>query len=305
MPPPVSRRSIHDRPGSVFNPIARVTTFIDSSRRYSLCGLLGRGGLGEVLLATDTLLGRKVAIKRLYQDPEADEEASAAAIREARVLASLLHPNTVTVFDIFEFIGDVLVVMEYVPGHTLQEIGDHSPVTLDDFLIIAQQSLLGIHAAHDISLLHLDIKPSYIMVAPTPKGWAVKVLDFGLARLVQTVHVRTPDDQERKLLGSIYTMAPEQFEETPLGTYTDLYSLGCVLYFLLAGVFPFTGDSVEAVVNAHLTQTPTPLSILRRDIPPQISDWVMQLLEKDPARRPASAIDLLKELEAAAQQIHA
>lgn len=256
-----------------------------------------------MLLANDTLLGRKVAIKRLYQNPGADEEASAAAIREARVLASLVHPNTVTVFDIFEFIGDVLVVMEYVRGHTLQEIGDHSPVTVDDFVGIAQQSLLGIHAAHDISLLHLDIKPSNIMIAPTPKGWNLKVLDFGLARLVQATHVSTPDDQPRELLGSIYTMAPEQFHETPLGTYTDIYSLGCVLYFLLAGVFPFTGDSVEAVVNGHTSVPPTDISLLRQDLPTPLAEWLMRLLEKDPTVRPDSAVDLLRDLEAAVDQV--
>src|SRR6187399_2919293 len=109
-------------------PFKGMAVIFDSARRYELCGLLGRGGLGEVLLATDTQLDRKVAIKRLYQNPEATAETAAAAIREARVLASLLHPNVVAVFDIFEFLDDVLVVMEYVPGRTLQELGDYAPM---------------------------------------------------------------------------------------------------------------------------------------------------------------------------------
>jgi len=276
-----------------------MAVIFDSARRYELCGLLGRGGLGEVLLATDTQLDRKVAIKRLYQNPEATAEIAAAAIREARVLASLLHPNVVAVFDIFEFLDDVLVVMEYVPGRTLQELGDYAPMNFSDFMAVAQQSLRGIAAAHAIDLLHLDIKPSNIMVCAGTKGWNVKVLDFGLARLAQATQARTADDQPRELLGSIYTMAPEQFDEEKLGTHTDIYSLGCVLYFILAGSYPFVGESVEAVVNAHLTHSLVPLQEVRPDIPPAIAGWVMALMEKDPADRPNSANSALDQLQAA------
>jgi serine/threonine protein kinase len=277
-----------------------MSVYLDSGRRYELSGLLGRGGLGEVLLATDTQLDRRVAIKRLYQNPDATAETAAAAIREARVLASLLHPNVVAVFDIFEFVGDVLVVMEYIPGRTLQEIGDYAPVTVDDFLTIATQSLLGLSAAHDVSMLHLDIKPSNIMVSPAPSGgWKVKVLDFGLAQLAQVTQMRTPDDEERELLGSIFTMAPEQFEEEKLGPYTDLYSLGCVLYFILTGGYPFVGESVEAVVSAHLTHTLIPIGEARPDLPPTVADWVMKLMERNPADRPASAYAALDLLRAA------
>lgn len=275
-----------------------MSAFLDSGRRYELCGLLGRGGLGEVLLATDTQLDRKVAIKRLYQNPEATAETAAAAIREARVLASLLHPNVVAVFDIFEFLGDVLVVMEYVPGRTLQEIGDFAPMALSDFLAVASQSLRGLAAAHELTLLHCDIKPSNIMVASgaSAGGWKVKVLDFGLARLAEVTQSRTPDDQERELLGSIYTMAPEQFEEDPVDTRTDLYSLGCVLYFVLAGAYPFVGDSVEAVVNAHLSHTVIPIGEARPDLPEPLAEWVMKLMEKKPDDRFPSAYDALDDL---------
>lgn len=276
-----------------------MAVIVDSARRYDLCGLLGRGGLGEVILATDTQLDRLVAIKRLYVDPESSSETAAAAIREARVLASLLHPNVVAVFDIFEFLEDVLVVMEYVPGRTLQEIGDYAPVITKDFLTIAQQSLRGLSAAHDINLLHLDIKPGNIMVAPGVNDWKVKVLDFGLARLAQVTHVRTSDDEPRELLGSIFTMAPEQFDEEPLGPHTDIYSLGCVLYFVLAGFYPFVGDSVEAVVGAHMSHTLLPLQEVRPDLPPAVADWVMNLMEKNPADRPASAYDALDKLQVA------
>ena len=249
-----------------------------------------------MLLATDTQLDRKVAIKRLYQNPDASAETAAAAIREARVLASLLHPNVVAVFDIFEFLGDVLVVMEYVPGRTLQEIGDFAPMAVPDFLTVATQSLRGLAAAHELTLLHLDIKPSNIMVASSAGGWKVKVLDFGLARLAEVTQSRTPDDQERELLGSIYTMAPEQFEEDPVDTRTDIYSLGCVLYFVLAGAYPFVGDSVEDVVNAHLSHTCIPIGEARPDLPPDVAEWVMKLMERKPGDRFQSAYDALDDL---------
>jgi serine/threonine-protein kinase len=256
--------------------------------------------LGEVLLAQDTQLDRRVAIKRLYQNPDANAETAAAAIREARVLASLLHPNVVAVFDIFEFHGDVLVVMEYVDGRTLQEIGDFAPMLLPDFLTVANQSLRGLAAAHEMELLHCDIKPSNIMVSISPNGaFKVKVLDFGLARLAEVTQSKTPDDQERELLGSIYTMAPEQFEEEPMGPHTDLYSLGCVLYFILAGNYPFVGESVEAVVNAHLSHTFVPLEEVRPELPPALIAWVMSLMARRPEDRPASAYDALDSLRAA------
>ena len=277
-----------------------MSVFLDTSHRYELCGLLGRGGFGEVILATDTQLDRRVSIKRLYQTPDVTEETAAAAIREARVLASLLHPNVVAVFDIFEFHDDVLVVMEYINGWTLQEIGNFAPLELPDFMAVATQSLRGTAAAHQISLLHLDIKPSNIMVSPVPNGgWKVKVLDFGLARRAEVTKMRTPDNKEREFLGSIYTMAPEQFEEDTLDARTDLYSLGCVFYFVLTGSYPFDGDSVEAVANAHLTHTLLPLEEARPDLPAEISSWVMHLMEKNPAQRPASAYSALDDLRAA------
>ncbi len=278
-----------------------MASYVDSSNRYDLCGLLGRGGLGEVLLALDTQLDRKVAIKRLYRNPQADAETAAAAIREARVLASLLHPNVVAVFDIFEFLGDVLVVMEYVAGRTLQEIGDFAPLTLTDFLSVADQSLQGLAAAHELSLMHCDIKPSNIMVSITSGGsLKVKVLDFGLARLAEATQQKTPDDQERVLLGSIYTMAPEQFDEEPTDARTDLYSLGCVLYFILAGAYPFVGESVEAVAAAHINHVMHPLKATRPDLPDFLCTWIEKLMENAPGNRPATARQALTALRFAA-----
>lgn len=274
-----------------------MSVFLDIGKRYELCGLLGRGGLGEVLLATDLQLDRRVAIKRLFTSPDRSEETAAAAIKEARSLASLLHPNVVTVFDIVEFLGDILVVMEYVPGRTLQEICDHAPLRSDDFLTVARGSLAGLEAVHEAGMLHLDIKPGNIMVAAGKNDtWKVKVLDFGLAQILQAGLIPPNGDEPREVLGSIYTMAPEQLEGSEIGEWTDLYSLGCVFYFALAGAYPFTGASVDDVIAAHLDQRYTPLDVIRPDLPREVSEWVSRFLAVQPAQRMASATEALRSL---------
>ncbi|MDX2079639.1 MAG: serine/threonine-protein kinase [Terrimicrobiaceae bacterium] len=274
-----------------------MSVYLDIGKRYELGGLLGRGGLGEVLLATDLQLDRRVAIKRLFSNPDRSEETAAAAIREARSLASLLHPNVVTVFDIVDFLGDILVIMEYVPGRTLQEICDHAPLRCDDFLTVARGSLAGIEAVHDAGMLHLDVKPGNIMVSAGKQDtWKVKVLDFGLAQLLQTGLGTTTDGEPREVLGSIYTMAPEQLEGLPVGEWTDLYSLGCVFYFTLAGSYPFTGASVDDVIAAHLEQRLTPLDAIRPDLPSEVTQWVMGFLAVQPADRFHSAGEALQRL---------
>ena len=128
----------------------------------------------------------------------------------------------------------------------------------------------------------------------------MKVLDFGLAKLIQATQAQTPDDQQRELVGSIYTMAPEQFNEEPLGPSTDLYSLGCVLYFVLTGSYPFVGSTVEEVLAAHLSHTFLPLHEFRPDVPLSLSLWVTRLMEKSCEDRPVSAdqaLDQLNELD--------
>lgn len=264
--------------------------------RYELEGLIGRGGLGEVLLARDTLLGRLVAIKRLHT-PEADgQNLSELALREARVLASLLHPNIVTIFDIFPYGRDMLVAMEYVKGRNLQEIGEHAPVAVDDFIEVARQSLQALHAAHSHGILHRDIKPGNIMVADTGEpSLVVKVLDFGLAKLAESVR-QGSDGSGGEVVGSVYTMAPEQFEQRGEDCRTDLYSLGCVLYFILVGEYPFRGKDVNSVILAHLDHLVEPIQNLRADLPQALAQWLMTLLEADPERRPASSMAALQAL---------
>lgn len=259
--------------------------------RYAFEHLLGRGGVGEVFLAHDRQLDRWVAIKRLH--PESDEAArrAEAAMAEARNLAALQHPNIVTIHDFLVEDGDVLVVMEYVHGRTLEAVINSAPLMLEDFFEVALQSLEGLAAAHSIGMLHRDIKPSNIMLSASPGGrMQVKILDLGLSKMVNAPSPQSTD-QEGTLLGSIFTMAPEQFEQRPLDARTDLYSLGCVLYHALAGRPPFDGGTTAAVMAAHLNGSFAPLAPMRPDLPPAACSWTERLLAREPENRPRTATE--------------
>lgn len=257
--------------------------------RYSIHRLVGSGGLGHVYLAYDSELNRWVAVKRLRADSEAGAQRAQAVLQEARHLAALQHPNIVTVYDCLKEGEDTLVVMEYLAGRTLEEITAEAPLTLEDFLSVARQCLEGLAAAHARGLLHRDIKPSNIMVVRQASGaLEVKILDFGLAKFASHP-LEQSTDHTGSLLGSIYTMAPEQFERRPLDARTDLYSLGCVFYQCLAGRPPFDGSSVAEVMAAHLHHHFVPLASQRPDVPAALCSWVERLFAREPAERPASA----------------
>jgi serine/threonine protein kinase len=259
--------------------------------RYAMERPLGRGGVGEVWLAYDTALNRWVAIKRLHGGSAAGDRRVEAALREAKHLAALQHPNIVTVHDCLPERDGALVVMEYVAARTLEEIVATAPLTLDDFLEVARQCLEGLAAAHGLGMLHRDIKASNIMVGREDSGsLRVKILDFGLAKIAEEPSLQTVD-HTGSLLGSIHTMAPEQFEQRPLDARTDLYALGCVLYQCLAARPPFEGNTVPAIMRAHLEHIHTPLSASRPDLPAALSSWVERLFARKMEDRPSSAIE--------------
>lgn len=274
-------------------------TFVEAEnalvgRRYALEKELGRGGVGEVLLAKDTQLERWVAVKRIHMDMGESGKRAQFAVNEAKLLASLQHPNIVTVYDILDHDGDVLMVMEYLSGYTLEELKD--PLYVEDFVQVAKQSLNGLGAAHSIGLIHLDIKPTNIMLTWLTTGHLhVKLLDFGLATLMENPMAQSIQPSG-KLLGSVYTMAPEQFEQDPVGLYTDFYALGCVCYHALTRDDPFQGNNTEEVMQAHLAHNFIPLSQRRPDLPLTLCSWVETLMARDPESRPANAEAALKSL---------
>lgn len=259
--------------------------------RYAYENLLGRGGVGDVFLARDLQLDRWVAIKQLHPSSEEAVRRAEAAMAEARNLAALQHPNIVTIYDFLQEDRDILVVMEYVHGRTLEEITAAAPLIFEDFVEVALQCLDGLAAAHSLGMLHRDIKPSNIMLSTPATGrMQVKILDLGLSKIANEPTPQTID-HTGTLLGSIYTMAPEQFEQRPLDARTDLYSLGCVLYQTLAGRVPFEGRTIASVMAAHLGGRFVPLTSLRPDVPPPACSWTERLLARDPDDRPRSATE--------------
>ncbi len=268
------------------------------SKRYEILEQIGKGGLGAVYKALDTQLHREVAIKRVLSTDKATEEevkeAAEKLIAEAQTLSSLNHPNIITVFDVGQDEEGGFVVMELLKGETLDETIERGVLTQEDFTEVVYQTMEALIAAQANDVIHRDIKPTNIMVIWQASGkFQLKILDFGLAKFSKTPSVQTMD-QEESVMGSIFFMAPEQFERGELDARTDLYQMGCVYYNALTGQYPFNGETAPQVMNAHLQHRVIPLEQIRPDLSPSICQWVMWLINRDIAHRPQDAREALK-----------
>jgi hypothetical protein len=267
------------------------------SDRYQIVKKIGQGGIGAVYEAFDTHLKRQVALKRVLTPdqatPEAVADAAESLMQEATTMSTLNHPNIVSVYDVGRDDLGGFVVMELLKGETLDQTISESVLTLEDFREIVNQTLEGLIAAQAADMLHRDLKPGNIMVIWRPSGkFQVKILDFGLAKVSQGPSKQTID-QGDSILGSIFFMAPEQFERAALTFAADLYAMGAIYYFTLTGNYPFNGPSAAAVMAAHLRHDVPPLHELRPDLPPEICQWVMWLINRNPEDRPQSAREAL------------
>ncbi len=248
--------------------------------RYRLEASIGTGGMAQVFRGIDTTLDRTVAIKILAPQFASDPSFVDRFRREAQAAARLNHPNIVNVYDTGVDGDTNYSVMEYVEGRTLAEYlatgGRLSPTKAAE---IAEKVAEALAAAHAQGVIHRDIKPANIMVT---RDGRVKVMDFGIARLVAG-----PDtvEQTAAVLGTAAYLSPEQAQGEAVDARSDLYSLGVVLYEILAGRPPFTGDSAMAVAYKHVQETPVPPSTLNPDVPPQLDAVVMRSLAKNPANR--------------------
>ncbi len=265
--------------------------------RYEIRGKIGQGGLGAVYRGYDTRMSREVAIKRIAAatgDKELQEESTRQLIKEAGALASLQHPHIVTIYDVGSDEDGPYVVMELISGKTLDELIERAPLTWPDFRELAMQTQEALIAAQELDLIHSDLKPSNLMLTWLPSGkFQVKIVDFGLATLT---HNQSKEEIEvlEAVFGSIFFMAPEQFERVPLDARTDMYAMGCVYYQALTGQYPFDGQTGAEVMNAHLNHTVTPIQDVRSDIPIWVCDWIMWQLNRMPADRPGSARESLQ-----------
>ena len=269
---------------------------MDFEQRYEIERKLGQGGVGAVYEGYDHQLQRKVAIKRLLAEKGNEESLHEDLMRECHSLSALNSPNIVSLFDIGQDEDGSFVVMELLKGQTLEELVTRAPLTEEDFVSIAEQCLEGLLAAHDAHLLHRDLKPYNLMVTWLASGrLQIKLLDFGLAKFTLEPSIQTIA-HGNSLFGSIYFMAPEQFEQKPLDARTDLYSLGSVFYYALTQEYPFNGDSITQVMAAHLQGHYKDLREYRPDLNPDLCNWVMSLMALSPDDRPESCEAALTQL---------
>ncbi|MCB1064364.1 MAG: serine/threonine protein kinase [Verrucomicrobiae bacterium] len=277
---------------------AKTVDDIRMSQRYEIREQIGKGGLGAVYKAFDTQLHREVAMKRVLTTEHATEEevqvSADKLIAEAKTLSTLNHPNIVTVFDVGQDEKGGFVVMELLKGETLDETVARGVLTQEDFIEIVYQTMEALISAQASDVIHRDLKPTNVMVIWQPSGkFQTKILDFGLAKFSKAPSVQTMD-QEDAVMGSIYFMAPEQFERSELDARTDLYQIGCVYYHALTGQYPFRGETAPQVMNAHLQHRVTSLDKLRPDLSPSICQWVMWLINREMENRPANSREALE-----------
>jgi len=271
---------------------------------YEITALLGKGGMGEVYRARDTKLDRSVAVKILPEAFAQNPDRIARFDREAKVLASLNHPNIATLHGKEESEGKHFLVMELVEGEALAERVKRGPIAIDEALRIACKITEALEAAHDKGVVHRDLKPANVMITPEDK---VKVLDFGLAKAMVDAPESTPTlsnsptlslaaTQAGVILGTAAYMAPEQAKGTEADSRSDVFSFGCVLYEMLTGRPAFHGESVSEILAAVLIRE-VDLSGLPADLNPRIPDLLRRCLQKNPKRRWQAIGDLRAELE--------
>ena len=250
--------------------------------RYALGEVLGTGGMATVWQATDQVLGRDVAVKVLDPRYASDPGFLARFEREARHAARLSHPRVVTVFDCGVDDGTAFIVMELARGRTLRQVLDQGGrLPPGEAVAVAAAVCEALEAAHAVGLVHRDITPGNVMIC----DGEVKVLDFGIARADgQAGGTRTLG-----VLGTAAYLSPEQASGSPAGPASDLYSLGCVLFEMLAGTPPFTADSPVGLAYRHVHDDPGPPSARRPGLPPGLDQVTARLLAKNPADRPSSA----------------
>ena len=254
--------------------------------RYEILEILGEGGMAFVYKARDMQLERFVAIKTLKPNYVNQETFVDRFKREAKTAANLNHPNIVQIFD-WGIEEEPYFVMEYIEGNTLTSIiAKNRTISLSDILFIGAQVSSGLHAAHQKGLVHRDIKPGNIMITPDGK---VKVTDFGIVSLQNEESDIT---KTGSILGTASYISPEQAQGKPVSIESDLYSLGTVLYELIAGKAPFSGDSPISTATKHLTEKPEKPSMFRRDLPKGVESAILKLLEKATYDRFKSAEDL-------------
>jgi tRNA A-37 threonylcarbamoyl transferase component Bud32 len=269
--------------------------------RYQILKRLGAGAMGEVFLAEDPQIGRRVALKTVRVEEgraKEIEERKMRLLREARAAGRLLHPSIVTLFDAGED-GEILyLAFEFVEGRDLAERVEEGPqLSLGEVLAIVRQAADGLDYAHRQGVVHRDIKPSNLMITADGR---VKIADFGIARVADQTSDLT---MTGSVVGSPHYMSPEQIRGDPLDGRTDIFSLGVLFYEILCHRRPFEGETLTTLVYQILNQDPTPLVVRRPDLGPRLEQLVMKMLHKDRDQRFATAADVVREIAACEREL--
>ncbi|BCB03308.1 Stk1 family PASTA domain-containing Ser/Thr kinase [Bacillus sp. KH172YL63] len=263
------------------------------SGRYRIIKLIGGGGMANVYLAHDVILDREVAIKMLRIDFANEEEFIKRFQREAQSATSLTHPNIVSIYDVGEEDDLYYIVMEYVHGMTLKQyIQQHSPVDVDKAIDIMKQLTLAMSHAHQNHIVHRDIKPHNILL---DEEGNVKITDFGIAMALSATSIT----QTNSVLGSVHYLSPEQARGGMATKKSDIYSLGIVMFELLTGRLPFSGESAVSIALKHLQSETPSLKRWNPDIPQSVENIVLKATAKDPFRRYESLEEMDEDLSTA------
>jgi eukaryotic-like serine/threonine-protein kinase len=270
---------------------------------FTILSKIGAGGMGEVYLAQDSNLDRKVALKLLPSEVASDHERMRRFIQEAKAASALNHPNIITIHEVGQFDSRHFIATEFIDGQTLRQLMRRGHSKLNDVIEISIQAASALAAAHEAGIVHRDIKPENIMVR---RDGYIKVLDFGLAKLTEA-EGSTPDPEARTktlvntdagtVLGTATYMSPEQAKGKYVDGRTDLWSLGAVIYELVAGHAPFEAETSSEVIGLILNKEPLPLARFDREAPAELDRIVMKALTKELDERYQTARDLLVDLK--------
>ncbi len=276
--------------------------------RYEIRSKIGEGGMGEVYLALDTELDRTVAIKILPESLAADQQRLQRFIQEAKAASALNHPHILTIHEIGTVENTRFIATEFIDGETLRQ-HMHAPLKLTEILEIAIQSASALAAAHAAGIIHRDVKPENMMVR---RDGYVKVLDFGLAKLTEPQGSTTDGEAPTKamvntgagtVMGTANYMSPEQAKGVHVDVRSDIWSLGAVLYEMVAGHVPFPGETPTETISLILQKDAAPLTRFAPNVPDELERIVTKGLTKDREERYQTMKDLLIDLRALKRKI--